>query len=71
MALAQIGMLTGALEAVATAVGSGLLIGSFTIGTGRFLLGYSRSVLETHALTDGYSGGLLSICLILIDLGFR
>jgi hypothetical protein len=71
MAFASIGLLTAGLEAVATAVGSGLLLGSFTIGTGRLLLGFPRSALESHALTDGYCGGFLSICLILIDLGFR
>ena len=71
MALAQIGPLTSCLEAVATAVGSGLLLGSFTIGTGRFILGFSRSALESHALTDGYCGGAVSVWMILIDLGIR
>lgn len=70
MLLAQIGLLTGSLEAVAATVGSGLLLGSFAIGTGRLLLGHPRSVLEAHVLTDGYSGGLLSIRLILVDLVF-
>lgn len=71
MALAQIGLLTGVLEAAATAVGSGLLLGSFALGTGRFCLGIQRSALEAHALTDGYWGGVFSLGLILIDLVFR
>jgi hypothetical protein len=71
MALARIGPLTSGLEAVATAVGSGLLLGSFTIGTGRFFLGFPRSALEAHALTDGFYGGIFSVWLILIDLGIR
>jgi|GEM_PF-852219 len=71
MALARIGLLTSGLEAVATAVGSGLLLGSFGIGIARFVLGSPRTVLEGHALTDGYWGGVLSVALILSDLGFR
>lgn len=71
MELAQIGPLTGALEALATAVGAGILLGSFVTGAARYLTGSARPVLEGHALTDGYCGGIASLWLVLVDILIR
>lgn len=71
MALAGIGPLTSALEAAATAVGAGILLGSFTIGARMFVAGAPRRDLEERVVASGYWGGIASIWAILADLAMR
>lgn len=71
MALAQIGPLTSSGEVVATAVGAGILLGSFLFGTIAFLRGASRRALERRVLPDGYVGGVVGVCAVVIDLVLR
>jgi hypothetical protein len=68
MALGQIGLLTSAAETLATAVGAGMLLGSFGVGTFLLLTGKSRQDLEGRVLSDGYYGGILGILLVATDL---
>jgi hypothetical protein len=71
MALAQIGQVTSAFEAVATVVGAGIVLGGFALGTARHLAGWSRRELEAHVLTDGYIGGAIGAASIFLDLILR
>ncbi len=71
MGIAEIGPLTSALESLATAVGAGLLLGSFAIGSLRFLAGTPGRDLEAQVLTNGYWGGIASVWLVLGDLAVR
>ena len=59
MELAVIGPLTSASEAMATAVGAGILLGSFVGGAVGMVFGVPRVKLSDRVLTDGYFGGLL------------
>jgi hypothetical protein len=67
MVFTQIGPLTSAGEVAATAIGAGILLGSFVFGTVAFLRGASRMALERRVLSDGYFGGLAALCAMVID----
>ena len=71
MAFAQIGPLTTVFEALATAVGAGIVLGSFAIGTVGLVAGWPRHELAGRALTDGYVGGIAAVLIVLADLLFR
>ncbi|MGC1851738.1 MAG: hypothetical protein WA687_04785 [Solirubrobacterales bacterium] len=71
MALSQIGPLTTVLEAVAAAVGAGIVLGGLVLGTYRSMAQRSRCELETRVLVDGYAGGLVGMAVVLLDLVFR
>lgn len=71
MAFSQIGPLTTVLEAVAAAVGAGIVLGGFALGTYRSMAKRSRRELETRVLVDGYAGGLVGMAVVLLDLVFR
>jgi len=71
MGLAQIGPLTTVLEAVATAVGAGAVLGSVAVGV-RGLWG-RRPIhdIELRALPGGYVGGAGGAIFALIDTVIR
>jgi hypothetical protein len=71
MRVAQIGPFTTALEAGATAVAAGILLGSFAMGTYRLMKKRPRRELEAHVLTDGYAGGIVGAVGALLDLILR
>jgi hypothetical protein len=71
MTFAQIGPLTAGIEALATAVGAGIVLGSLAIGVARLLSGQSRQVLEAHVLTDGLIGGISGVVIACIDVAIR
>ncbi len=71
MALGQIGLLTSAAESLATAIGAGMLLGSFGVGSFGLLAGWPRPALERRVLSDGYYGGIIGAVLALVDLGIR
>jgi hypothetical protein len=71
MASGQIGFLTNALESLATVVGAGMLLGSFSLGSLALLTGQSRQDLERRVLSDGYCGGILGALLAVADLILR
>lgn len=71
MAVAQIGPLTNLLEALAAAVGAGVVLGSFALGTYRLTRGGSREEIEARVLMDGYVGGFASIVFVALDIVVR
>jgi len=71
MVLAQIGPLTTVLEAYATAVAAGVVLGSVGVGGLGLVLGWSRRSLGDRAITDGYVGGLVGAAVALIDICLR
>jgi hypothetical protein len=71
MTFAQIGPLTAAFEALATAVGAGVLLGSFAVGTFGLVAKWPRKELGARALTDGYVGGGVGVLVSLLDLVLR
>jgi hypothetical protein len=71
MVLAQIGFLTDALEAFATAVGAGMLIGGFIVGLYGLFAGWKRRDIQAEALDAGYFGGAIGVLVVLMDLSIR
>lgn len=71
MAIARIGPVTTVVETLATAVGAGILLGSFGMGIVGLLAGRPREMLAARALTDGYIGGASGVGAVLIDLALR
>lgn len=71
MSLAQIGPLTALLEALAAAVGAGIVLGSFAAGTYRLVVRRPRSEIEARVLPDGYSGGVVGAFVVCLDLILR
>lgn len=71
MVIGQIGPLTSLFEGFATAVGAGIVLGSFTMGIYRLLAKQPRRELEYRVLIDGYSGGAVGVFVVLLDLFFR
>ena len=71
MALAQIGFLTGALEAFAAAVGAGMVVGGFLAGLYGLLAGWRRRDIRAEAFDAGYVGGACGAFFALVDLLVR
>lgn len=71
MTFAQIGPLTTTFEAVATAVGAGVLLGGVTAGIVRLAAGASRTEIEYGALRSGYMGGAVGAAFVLADVVLR
>jgi hypothetical protein len=71
MAIAQVGPLTGAAEAMAAAVGAGVLIGGVAAGIRGLVRKSPRLEIEGDALSAGYAGGGVGAVLILADLILR
>lgn len=67
----QIGPFTAVFEAVATAVGAGIVLGSFAMGTVGLVARWPRHELAARALTDGYVGGIAALFIVLADLLLR
>jgi hypothetical protein len=71
MASAQIGPLTEVFEAVAAAVGAGVVLGGFSAGICRLTMGQPRAEIEAKVLADGYLGGLVGVFVVCLDLILR
>jgi hypothetical protein len=70
-ALAQVGPFTAVFEALAAAVGAGIVLGGFALGIYRLTTKHPREELEARVLMDGYAGGLVGVLVTLIDLVVR
>jgi len=70
MALGQIGFLTNAAETLATAIGAGMLLGSFGAGA-LGLLTQPRQIPQTRVLVCGYYGGFFGAAFFVFDLVAR
>ncbi len=71
MVLAQIGPVTTVLEAIATAVGAGVVLGSVSVGLYGLARGWPREAIGNRGLFDGYLGGAIGIGAVLVDLCIR
>jgi len=71
MALAQIGPLTGVLEAVAAAVGAGMLLGGFLAGAVGIVRGWPKRQFDRWLLLSSYGGGGFAAAFTLVDITFR
>lgn len=65
---ASAGPATSVFEALATSIGSGLVVGGFAAGATSFALNRPRTQSEGDALIGGYAGGALALSLLLIDI---
>jgi len=71
MAFAQIGPLTTATEALATAVGAGVVLGGVAAGIWGLARGSSRAKTEENAFFIGYMGGGWGAVAALLDVFLR
>lgn len=71
MVLAQIGPLTGLVEALATAVGAGVVLGGVGTGIWGLARGSSRAEIEGSTLLNGYVGGGFGAIAALFDVILR
>lgn len=71
MAIAQIGPVTSAVEALAAVVGVGIVLGGFAMGVLRVMSKRPRAEVEGQILTAGYVGGLVGFGSVLLDLLLR
>jgi hypothetical protein len=62
------GPFTGILEAIATSIGTGIVVGGFVTGMGSVVRGRSRTESEEKALYGGYVGGLVGLTVLGIDI---
>jgi VIT1/CCC1 family predicted Fe2+/Mn2+ transporter len=65
--IAHIGLAVS-LEAAATSIGAGVVVGGFVAATGAMLSRRSRREVEDTALRDGYIGGVAGMLCLLLDL---
>jgi hypothetical protein len=68
MLFAGVGIATGAFEVLAAAIGSGLVVGSFTGGLLTITASCSRRQAEKWAFIGGYFGGLLALFGLVLDI---
>lgn len=66
--LAEIGLATALLEAVAASVAAGMLIGAFAATVAGLARGWTRREVEARAVLDACVGGLGGVALLLVDL---
>jgi hypothetical protein len=71
MALTQIGPLTNALEAVATAIGAGAIFCAAAAGVAGLAQGWPRRDIENGAAVGGYVGGGIGAAFALADVILR
>ncbi len=69
--IAHIGATTTVLEAAATSIGAGILMGGFLMGTVGLVLGWTREDFEGRVLRDGYIGGVTATAFLIFDLLVR
>lgn len=71
MVLAQVGPLTTITEALATAVGAGVVLCSVAAGLRNLARGMARADIEGDALGAGYVGGGVGALLACFDVLLR
>lgn len=71
MAIAQVGPLTAATEALATAAGAGALLCSVAVGMWGLAHGLPRDKLERNALLVGHVGGCAGALCVVVDVALR
>jgi hypothetical protein len=61
------GIFTPVIEAAATAIGAGVVVGGFAGASAGVFYGWSRKQVENHALRDGYIGAVIVLGIWLFD----
>jgi hypothetical protein len=64
----SVGIVTPVFEALARAIGAGVVVGGFAGATGGVVFNWSRRQVEGHAMRDGYFGAVLAVFGLLVDL---
>jgi hypothetical protein len=64
---ASVGPFTGVLEAVATSIGAGILVGGFVLGVIGSARRRPRKAIEAMAFVGGNFGGLVGLSLLTTD----
>jgi len=68
LVVGAIGFFGTFFEAVATAIGTGVVVGGFLGASAGVILGWTRKQVESHTLRDGYIGAVLVLTLWVVDL---
>jgi hypothetical protein len=71
MVSAQIGPVTATMEALAAAIGAGILLGGFLAGSAGMMLRWPRVKAEAWTLVGGNIGGSVALLAILVELRMR
>jgi hypothetical protein len=71
MATGQVGSVTAAVEALAAAVGAGMLLGGFVAGSIGIAAGWSHPSLDRWVVLGTYFGGSVGVGLAAFDLFLR
>lgn len=66
--IASAGSATAVMEAIASSIGAGAVVGGFAGGLISFVSGQPTSESEKHALRYGYFGGLVGLALLTADI---
>lgn len=69
--MGQIGFLTAVIEALAGAVGAGMLLGGFAAGAMAIAMDRPRLSLDRWVLIAGYLGGAIGMGFAALDCIFR
>lgn len=69
--LASTGPTTAVLEALASSVGAGLVVGGFLGGVGGFLSSRSLDRSEKSALSGSYLGGTAGLLALVFDIFWK
>ncbi len=59
------------IEATATSIGAGIVLGGFVMGAIGLAAGWSQENFERRVLRDGYMGGVVGSMALIVDLFFR
>jgi len=62
------GFLLHLIESAATAIGAGILIGTFWAGTVGLVKGRSRKSVEGDSLRYGYIGALVAVLALIVEI---
>jgi hypothetical protein len=66
--IASVGPFTGVLEAIATSIGAGIVVGGFAMGVRGSAAGLGRDTTEAMALAGGNAGGCVGLLLLAVDI---
>jgi hypothetical protein len=67
----QVSIATRVLEAIATSIGAGVVVGGFLGAGAGAVAGRSRKAVEGDSLRDGFYGGLVGLVCLIADSCLR
>jgi len=69
--IAGVGPVTSGVEAIATSIAAGILLGGFVTGLVGLLLSWEQGRSDRQVARGGYCGGLIVALVGLAETGFR